>query len=364
MVRDSIKALGAASIGLLLAAVPGTGTVAVERSVPAWGTSTSASTDTSTPQSAQLVILNGKVFTADAHSSLQQAFAVKDQKFIAVGSTREIRRYVGSQTRVVDLKGRFVSPGLTDDHFHGEGGGPGIDLSHVRTLAELLTVVANAAAAAPKGELLISNSDWHEAQLKEQRLPTATELSQAAPDNPVVLVRGGHSLILNRKALERFHITPETPVPAGGGISRDTSGQLTGEIFDTAKRLVDLPEPKPVTMQDVLATQKALNAYGITAVRIPGAYTKGDLLAAYHLMKQAEEAGTLSVRYTVFIPGFGLRSAAQVHELVNQWGFTWTKAMNGCASVASSWVLMGVSRADTSPSRTWSPMARAGPIQV
>lgn len=274
----------------------------------------------SAPQPAELVVLNGKVFTADAQSSLQQAFAVKDQKFIAVGSTKEIRHYVGPQTRVIDLKGRFVSPGLTDDHFHGEGGGPGIDLAHARTLAELLTVVHNAAAAAPKGELLVSNADWHEAQLQEQRLPTASELTQAAPDNPVVLVRGGHSVILNDMALDRFHITPDTPVPAGGGISRDAAGKLTGEIFDTARRLVPLPPPHPVTMEDLIATQKALNSYGMTAVRIPGAYMKGDLLAAWHLMKQAEAAGSLSVRYTIYIPGFGLRSAAQVHDLIKQWG--------------------------------------------
>ena len=109
-------------------------------------------------------------------------------------------------------------------------------------------------------------------------------------------------------------------MPAGGGISRDASGKLTGEIFDTARRLVALPPPHAVTMEDVMATQKALNAYGITAVRIPGAYMKGDLLTAYQLMKQAEAAGLLSVRYTVYIPGFGLRSAAQVHDLIKQWG--------------------------------------------
>jgi predicted amidohydrolase YtcJ len=273
----------------------------------------------SSQEVADLVVLNGKVFTADARSSLQEAFAIKDQKFIAVGSSREIRRHIGPNTRVIDLEKNFVSPGLTDDHFHNEGGGPGIDLSHVRTLSELLAVIASAAKAAPPGRLLISNSDWHEAQLKEQRLPTATELSAVAPDNPVVLVRGGHSLILNGKALERWHITPETSIPAGGGISRDATGQLTGEIFDNAKRLVDLPPPQQVTMQDVLTTQKVLNAYGITSVRIPGAY-KGDLVEAYVLMKKAAASGSLSLRYTVYIPGFTLRSAGQVDELIKKWG--------------------------------------------
>ena len=297
----ALRTLIATAVGVLLAA-----------------SSFGSTSDAPSRQPADLVVLNGKVFTADSRSSVQQAFAVTDQKFVAVGSNSEIHQYVGPKTRVLDLKGEFVSPGLTDDHFHNEGGGPGIDLSHVRALPELLTVVANAAQAAPKGALLISNSDWHEAQLKEQRLPTAAELTQAAPDNPVVLVRGGHSIILNRKALERWHITTETPVPAGGGISRDAGGQLTGEIFDNAKSLVQLPPEQPVTMQDLLTTQKTVNAYGITSVRIPGAY-KGDLLTAYRLMKEAEASGSLSLRYTVYLPGFTLRSAAQVDELLRKW---------------------------------------------
>ena len=128
-----------------------------------------------------------------------------------------------------------MSPGITDDHFHNEGGGPGVDLSHVRTLGELLTTVANAAAAAPVDTVIVSNSDWHEAQLKEQRLPTAEEIEQAAPNKPVVLVRGGHEYILNTSALKKWNITKDTPVPAGGQISRNGAGELTGELFDEAQ---------------------------------------------------------------------------------------------------------------------------------
>src|SRR5579883_2951124 len=97
-------------------------------------------------QIADAVYLNGKVYTADAKDDVVEAFAVRDERFIAVGSTAEIRKFAGKGTKVVNLKGHFVSPGLTDDHFHNEGGGDGIDLSHVRTMAELLTTIANAAA--------------------------------------------------------------------------------------------------------------------------------------------------------------------------------------------------------------------------
>lgn len=268
---------------------------------------------------ADLIVYNGKIFTADSNSRVVQAFAVANGKFVDVGTSRSIlARDKGPKTKLLDLHGAFVSPGLTDDHFHNEGGGDGIDLSHARTLDDLFAAVAAAARTAKPGAVIVSNSDWHEAQLKEQRLPTAIELDRVSPNNPVVLARGGHSLILNSAALKKWNITKATPVPAGGAISRDQSGELTGELFDNAKALVDLPPEKPLSMADIMRTQKMLNEYGITAVRIPGAY-KGDLLSAYHLMKQARDAGSLTLRYIVYLPGFTLRSAEQARALLAKW---------------------------------------------
>lgn len=278
-----------------------------------------AQTQAASPAPAEIVFVNGKVFTADAQDRVVQGFAVAGDRFVAIGTDDDVRGYVGPGTRVIDLKGRFVAPGITDDHFHNEGGGPGVDLSHVRTVGELLTTVANIAAAASPGTVIVSNSDWHEAQLKEQRLPTAEELEQAAPGKPVVLVRGGHEYILNNAALKKWNITKDTPVPAGGQISRNAAGELTGELFDAAKALVTLPRPKPVSMTDILATQKAVAPYGITALRIPGAY-RGDMVEAYHLMKQAEAEGTLTLRWTVYMPGFSLRSAEAARKAIETWG--------------------------------------------
>jgi predicted amidohydrolase YtcJ len=268
---------------------------------------------------ADIVFVNGKVFTADEADHVVQGFAVTGDRFVAAGADDAMRRHVGPQTKVIDLKGRFVSPGITDDHFHNEGGGPGVDLSHVRSLGELLTTIANAASAAPVDAMIVSNSDWHEAQLKEQRLPTAEELEQAAPNKPVVLVRGGHEYILNTSALKKWNITKDTPVPAGGQISRNDAGELTGELFDEARTMVTLPRPKPVGMDDILATQKALAPYGMTALRIPGAY-KGDMIQAYRLMKQAEAEGRLTLRWTVYMPGFSLRSAEAARKAIEAWG--------------------------------------------
>ncbi|MES2255305.1 MAG: amidohydrolase [Pseudomonadota bacterium] len=271
------------------------------------------------PVRADAVYLNGKVFTADAKDRVVLGFAVSGSRFIAAGDNAALRKFIGKGTKVVDLKGHFVSPGLTDDHFHNEGGGSGIDLSHARTMTELLTMVANAAAQMTPGTLLVSNSDWHEAQLKEQRLPTAKELDQAAPGNPVVLVRGGHSYILSSAALRKYNITKDTPVPAGGQISRDADGELTGELFDNAKAMVPLPPPKTLTMDDIVATQKALNPYGITAVRIAGSY-KGDMLHALQLWKEAAAKNALTLRYTVYMPGFEFRTPGQVDQAVARWG--------------------------------------------
>src|SRR5215470_1749451 len=132
-------------------------------------------------QIADLVFINGKVFTADARSAIAEGFAVKDGRFIAVGTTAAMRAHAGPGAKVVDLNGRFVTPGLADAHLHNEGGGRGIDLSGTRTLAELFAVVGRAAKDAAPGTLIISNKDWHEAQLKEQRLANPKELYQFAP---------------------------------------------------------------------------------------------------------------------------------------------------------------------------------------
>jgi len=266
-------------------------------------------------QTADMVFVNGKVFTADGGSALAQGFAIKDGRFIAVGSSAAMRQHAGAPTEVVDLQGRFVTPGLADGHLHNEGGGRGIDLSGARTLADLFATVGRAAKDAPPGGVIVSNSDWHEAQLKEQRLPTAKELDQFAPVNPVVLVRGGHEYILNSAAFGKWNITRDTPSPAGGEIGKDADGELNGELVDNARRLVTLPPADAVTVENVLATQRKLNAYGITSMRVPGNY-RGEFFQALDAILEARKNGLLTLRYNIYLPGSGVREVERMREIL------------------------------------------------
>ena len=268
-------------------------------------------------QAADVVAINGKVFTARDRAELVQGFAVKGEKFIAVGSTEAMRAHVGADTKVIDLAGRFVTPGLADGHFHNEGGGAGIDLSSTRSIADLLAAVGAAVAQAKPGDLIVSNSDWHEAQLREQRLPLATELDRVSATHPVVLVRGGHDYILNLAALRHWNITKDTPVPEGGAITRDVNDELTGELVDNAKRLVTLPPPKAITVADVLTTQRKVNTFGIASVRIPGSY-KGEFFQALDAILAARREGALTLRYNIYLPGSGVRDPARIREIIEK----------------------------------------------
>ena len=153
------------------------------------------------PAPADTILVNGHVITVDARFSIAEAVAISGGKFSAVGTNVAIRRLAGPKTTTIDLHGQTVIPGLADGHLHDAGGGPGVDLSRARSLADILAAVAARVTQTRAGDVIVSNSDWHEAQLKEHRLPYRADLDTVSPANPVVLVRGGHEYILNSAAL-------------------------------------------------------------------------------------------------------------------------------------------------------------------
>jgi predicted amidohydrolase YtcJ len=240
---------------------------------------------------ADTILVNGHVITVDAAFSIAQAIAIRDGRFVAVGDNDAIRRLAGPATKRIDLHGQTVIPGLADGHLHDAGGGPGVDLSRARSIADVLASVAARVKPSAPGDVIVSNSDWHEAQLAEHRLPYRADLDAVSPRNPVVLVRGGHEYILNSAALAKWQITKSTAQLPGGRITRGPDGELNGELIDRAKSLVQLPPPPPLTIDALAAQHRTLNAAGLTSIRYPGASAE-----QYRLLQEMERRGTLTLR--------------------------------------------------------------------
>ena len=254
-----------------------------------------------------LVLFNGKIITVDRGFSIHSAIAIMGDRILAVGNDDQMKTVAGSATRMIDLNGRAVIPGLMDNHLHSAGGGPGVDLSRARSMADVIAALQARVQALKPGDVIVSNSDWHEAQLKEQRLPLRNDLDKIAPQNPVVLVRGGHEYILNSAALAHWRITEQTVEPAGGRITRYADGRLNGELVDTAKGLVTLPAPPLRTreqqIEDRIADYKKLNEAGLTGVRHPGISVND-----YRMLQELQKSGRLTIRVNALLrPPVGAR---------------------------------------------------------
>jgi predicted amidohydrolase YtcJ len=252
---------------------------------------------------ADTIMVNGHVVTVDASFSIAEAVSIANGRFTAVGSTDSIKKLAGAGTTIIDLKGRTVIPGLADDHLHDAGGGPGVDLSRARSIGDVLAAIDGRVKRSRPGAVIVTNSDWHEAQLKEQRLPYRNDLDTVAPDNPVVVVRGGHEYILNSAALKKWKIDRDTPPMAGGRITRDARGELNGELIDRAKSLVQLPPGPALTIELLLEQHRQLNAAGLTSIRYPGASVE-----QYRLLQDMRRRGLLTVRVNQLLR-FGVDSA-------------------------------------------------------
>lgn len=252
------------------------------------------------PPAPDLVLFNGKVITVDRDFSIHTAVAIIGNRVMAVGNDDQMGTVAGPQTRMIDLKGHAVIPGLMDNHLHGAGGGPGIDLSSARSLDDVFAALKLRVQTSKRGDVITSNSDWHEAQLKEQRLPLRDDLDRVAPQNPVVLVRGGHEYILNSAALAYWKIDEKTAEPAGGRITKYGDGRLNGELVDTAKSLVRLPPPPQRTPQqqidDRVAEYKKLNEAGLTGIRHPGIS-----IAEYRRLQEMQQRGLLTIRINALL---------------------------------------------------------------
>jgi predicted amidohydrolase YtcJ len=264
------------------------------------------------------IYYNGHIVTVDDHFSYAQAFAIRDDKFVAVGSTKDIRNLAGPQTKLIDLKGLTVTPGFTDNHLHSAGGGPGVDLSRSRTLNDLLKAIGDRVKESKPGDVVVTNGDWHEGQLKEQRVPLRRDLDTVSAAVPVVVIRGGHEFILNSAALAKWNITTGTPAPEGGRISRYDNGELNGELVDRARQLVSLPPPAKRSfeerIQDQMAEYAKLHEAGLTAVRHPSGSIED-----YRLRKEMERRGILTMRITQLLSVDPRSEPGKIEQEVKSW---------------------------------------------
>lgn len=191
---------------------------------------------------ADIVFKNGNVYTVNERQPRAEAIAVKGDRIVFVGSNSDVKRYEGAATRIVDLHGGTVVPGLTDAHNHLIGVGQRemtLNLEGTESLEDLLAKVKARVERAKPGEW-ITGRGWIETHWKPPAFPTRQDLDRVAPANPVFLRRAdGHGAVANSAALKIAQVDRTTPNPFGGEISKDkTTGEPAGMLLDSAQALV------------------------------------------------------------------------------------------------------------------------------
>jgi predicted amidohydrolase YtcJ len=241
-----------------------------------------------------LLLVNGKVFTADANYSIAEAVAIDGGRIVEVGRSADLKRKYRS-AKTIDLKGRLVTPGFNDAHLHFLRGAIAllnVDLTGSKTLAEAKSKVAAKVKDSRPGEWIVGRGWDH--TLWGGSFPNRSDLDEVAPANPVALIRvDGHVAWVNSKALELANVTSGTKAPDGGEIERDANGNATGILKETAQALVARLIPPPTAEQQAKGMDLALKMareFGITSVQDNSGYE------TTKLYRQFLNAGKLTVR--------------------------------------------------------------------
>ncbi|MET0969764.1 MAG: amidohydrolase [Tardiphaga sp.] len=250
----------------------------------------------------EIVFVGGKILTMDKTATVAEALAVRDGKILAVGSTAAIRPLAGAQTRVIDLAGKTVIPGLIDTHAHFGAAGLGdyvVNLGSAKTVAEALQLLKAFAAKKQPGDW-ITTGGWHPpSQLAEKRYLTRQEIDSVTPNNPVYLRTVGHFAMANSLALQKAGIDKTTQNPSGGSFERDAAGELTGVLVETAIPLVEGLVP-PFTEAEQIsqyrAAEAALNKFGITSV-VEGATSARDTRTLQKIAQSSEATLRVGLMY-------------------------------------------------------------------
>lgn len=257
-----------------------------------------------------LILVNVRIYTFDDANPTATAVAIHDGQFVAVGSDDEIRALAGVHTRVEDLDGATVVPGLIDAHNHMQATGRmlrEVQLFDTRSIPEIVDRVAARVRETPPGEWIVGRG-WDESLLAEGRHPTRRDLDPVSPDNPVVVHRVWNKLVCNSAALRAAGIARETPDPPAdvlysGSFERDESGEPTGLFRDRAKEMISQHVPEPSEEDRVASIEAACHAYnavGLIGVAEPGLYPEE--IRAYD---RARREGKLTVRTDMLMAAWG-----------------------------------------------------------
>ncbi|MCH8073168.1 MAG: amidohydrolase [Proteobacteria bacterium] len=265
---------------------------------------------------ADLVLRGGKVATVDPALGNAEAIAVNGYRITAVGSNDEISAYIGPDTEVIELNGRFAMPGFIEGHGHYMSLGRAkqiLDLTRVNNWEEIVTMVAGAVDKSQPGEWIFGRG-WHQDKWDSvpenavDGVPRNDTLNAVSPDNPVSLGHAsGHAGFFNDAALAAAGIDDETADPPGGTIVRTPDGRATGLMRETAQRLLNevigIYEGRltPEEMEQIdrqramLAADEAL-AHGVTSFQ-----DAGSSFETIDFFKELEEEGNLPVRLYVMV---------------------------------------------------------------
>jgi len=251
-----------------------------------------------------LILHHARIYTVDANRSTAEAIAISGDRIARVGRNAEILALRGSATRVIDLAGATIVPGLQDAHGHFTGLGASmqsIDLRGTTSYEQVVGLVRQRVARARAGEWIVGRG-WDQNDWPDKQWPTHDLLSAAAPDNPVYLTRvDGHAGLANRRAMELAGVTEATADPAGGRLIREKGSQPSGVLIDTAQALVSSKIPAVSTEQlenQIWLADLEMRRLGVTMVHDAG--TDSRTVDAY---KRLIDAGRLKTRLYVMLRG-------------------------------------------------------------
>ena len=259
------------------------------------------------PAAADFVMRGGVVVTAVEGAEPASAIAVAGDRILEVGSDEDVSAHIGPDTRVMELDGRLVTPGMNDAHLHFASGGLSllrVDLNGTTSLSQIEERVRAAAEGQPAGTW-IQGRGWDHTRLPADELgpggwPTRAALDRAAPDHPVYLGRvDGHTGWANTRAMEESGITSDTPDPEGGEIVRDDVGRPTGIFKENAEELIAgaIPETDEALLRrGIEAAIEHAAAAGVTSATTSASHRE---IALY---RELADAGRLTTRLYAWLP--------------------------------------------------------------